>query len=96
MSGRRVEKLPELHRLDPGLDVLPDEESMAPLEAVRGRDDYPVRAMWRAVAVVPTESAEILAACRPRPEPRAHRSPGRSTFRGSRLYKAPSVRPADA
>ena len=45
-----VEKLPELHRLEMAPDALPDEELASALEAVRGRgrDDYPVRAMWRA------------------------------------------------
>ena len=50
-SWSEVEKLPELRRLELVLDALPDEELLASLEAVRGRgrDDYPVRAMWRAV-----------------------------------------------
>ena len=51
-SWSDVEKLPEHRRLERVLDVLPDEELPASLEAVRGRcrDDSPVRAMWRAVA----------------------------------------------
>ena len=50
-SWSEVEKLPELRRLEMVLDALPDEELLSSLEAVRGRgrDDYPVRAMWRAV-----------------------------------------------
>lgn len=46
-----VEKLPELRRLELVLDTLPDEELVAALEAERGRgrNDYPVRAMWRAL-----------------------------------------------
>ena len=50
-SWSDVEKLPELRRLELVLDALPDEELVAALESVRGRgrDDYPVRAMWRAL-----------------------------------------------
>ena len=50
-SWSDVEELPELRRLEMVLDALPDEELVAALEAVRGqgRDDYPVRAMWRAL-----------------------------------------------
>ena len=50
-SWSDVEKLPELRRLEMVLDALPDEELLEALEAVRGRgrDDYPVRAMWRAL-----------------------------------------------
>ena len=50
-SWSDVEKLPELRRLEMVLDALPDEELVEALEAVRGRgrDDYPVRAMWRAL-----------------------------------------------
>ena len=46
-----VESLPDLERLRLVLDVLPDEEILASLEAGRGRgrNDYPVRAMWRAL-----------------------------------------------
>ena len=46
-----VEKLPELRRLELVLDTLPDEELVAALEGERGRgrNDYPVRAMWRAL-----------------------------------------------
>ena len=50
-SWADVEKLPELRRLELVLDTLPDEELLATLEAERGRgrNDYPVRAMWRAL-----------------------------------------------
>ena len=50
-SWRDVESLPDLERLRLVLDVLPDEEIVAALEAGRGRgrNDYPVRAMWRAL-----------------------------------------------
>ena len=50
-SWSDVEQLPELRRLELVLEALPDEELMSSLEAVRGRgrDDYLVRAMWRAV-----------------------------------------------
>lgn len=45
-----VERLPDLARLWLALDNLPDDDLVAELERVRGhgRDDYPVRAMWRA------------------------------------------------
>ena len=50
-SWHSVESLPDLERLRLVLDVLPDEEIVAALEAGRGRgrNDYPVRAMWRAL-----------------------------------------------
>ncbi len=46
-----VEGLPDLERLRPVFEVLPDEGIVAALEAGRGRgrNDYPVRAMWRAL-----------------------------------------------
>lgn len=48
-SWNDVELLPELERLGRVLKVLPDEELLRALEQRqgRGRDDYPVRAMWR-------------------------------------------------
>ena len=50
-SWRDVGGLPDLKRLRLVLEVLPDEEIVAALEAGRGRgrNDYPVRAMWRAL-----------------------------------------------
>ena len=50
-SWRAVESLPDLERLRLVLDTLPDEEIVAALEAGRGRgrNDYPVRAMWCAL-----------------------------------------------
>ena len=63
-SWSDVEKLPELRRLERVLKALPDEELPASLEAVRGRgrgrDDYPVRAIWRAVVVFGRRSAASL------------------------------------
>ena len=49
-SWHSVESLPDLERLRLVLDVLPDEEIVAALEAGRGRgrNDYPVSAMRRA------------------------------------------------
>ena len=46
-----VERRPELERLEMVLKALPDEELLAALEQRRGRgrDDYPIRAMWRAL-----------------------------------------------
>ncbi|MCY4319263.1 MAG: hypothetical protein OXE76_08770 [Alphaproteobacteria bacterium] len=41
-----VEALPDLERLRVVLEALLDEEIVAALEAGRGRNDYPVRAMW--------------------------------------------------
>ena len=50
-SWRAVESLPDLERLRLVLDTLPDEEIVAALKAGRGcgRNDYPVRSMWRAL-----------------------------------------------
>ena len=50
-SWADVERLPDLERLDLALDRLPDEGLVAALVARRGkgRDDCPVRAMWRAL-----------------------------------------------
>ena len=50
-SWSEVERLPELERLELVLKALPDEELLSGLEARRGRgrDDYPIRAMWRAL-----------------------------------------------
>ncbi len=50
-SWRDVEVLPDLERLRLVLAVLPDEEIVTALEVCRGRgrNDYPVRAMWRAL-----------------------------------------------
>lgn len=48
-SWNDVERLPELERLERVLKVLPDEELLRALEQRRGRgrDDYPIGAMWR-------------------------------------------------
>ena len=65
-SWSDVEHLPELRRLELVLEALPDEELVSSLEAVRGRgrDDYPVRAMWRAVVVFGRRStASLLREC---------------------------------
>ena len=50
-SWNDVERLPDLERLDLALEQLPDGELVSALETRRGRgrDDYPVRAMWRAL-----------------------------------------------
>lgn len=50
-SWEDVENLGELHRLDLVLKTLPDGPLMRILEAERGRgrDDYPVRALWNSV-----------------------------------------------
>ncbi len=49
-----VERLGDLERLRLALEALPDEALLAALEKRRGRgrDDYPVRAMWRAVVAM--------------------------------------------
>jgi hypothetical protein len=47
-----IEPLGGLHRLKLVLDNLPDEQLMVTLEGergLRGRDDYPIRAMWNAL-----------------------------------------------
>lgn len=46
-----IEKLEDLERLELVLEYMPDEELIRKLERERGkgRDDYPVRAMWNAV-----------------------------------------------
>ena len=50
-SWSDVERRPELERLERVLKALPDEELLTALEQRRGRgrDDYPIRAMWRAL-----------------------------------------------
>ena len=50
-SWNDVESLPDLSRLDLVLRTLPDDGIIAALEQARGRgrDDYPVAAMWRAL-----------------------------------------------
>ena len=50
-SWRDVESLPDLERLRLTLETLPDDDIVAALEAARGRgrNDYPVSAMWRAL-----------------------------------------------
>ena len=47
----QVEELDDLERLKLVLDTLPDEELMRALERERGkgRNDYPVRAMWNSI-----------------------------------------------
>ena len=46
-----IEKLGDLERLRLVLEYMPDEELMQTLERERGkgRDDYPVRAMWNSI-----------------------------------------------
>lgn len=50
-SWKEIENLGDLERLDLVLRHLPDEELMRTLEKLRGkgRNDYPVRAMWNAL-----------------------------------------------
>lgn len=50
-SWNDVEPRPDLVRLEKVLKALPDEELLRALEQRRGRgrDDYPIRAMWRAL-----------------------------------------------
>lgn len=50
-SWDEVDALPDLHRLALVLEYLPDEAIIKALEARRGkgRNEYPVRAMWRAL-----------------------------------------------
>ena len=50
-SWSDVERRPELERLEMVLEALPDEDLLRALEQRRGRgrDDYPIRAMWRAL-----------------------------------------------
>ena len=50
-SWKDVDNLGELERLQLVLDTVPDEQLMCLLEAERGkgRDDYPVRALWNSV-----------------------------------------------
>jgi transposase len=50
-SWQEIDELGDLHRLRLVLDHLPDEELMRVLERHRGkgRDDYPVRAVWNSV-----------------------------------------------
>lgn len=50
-SWKEIDELGDLERLRLVLDYLPDEELMEHLEKVRyrGRDDYPVRAVWNSI-----------------------------------------------
>lgn len=50
-SWKEVEQTSEISRLTRLLDVLPDQELLAALEAVRAgkRNDYPLAALWRAL-----------------------------------------------
>ena len=50
-SWSDVERRPELERLEMVLEALPDKDLLRALERGRGRgrDDYPIRAMWRAL-----------------------------------------------
>jgi len=50
-SWRDIEELGDLKRLQLVVDHLPDEELMQTLEAERGRgrNDYPVRAVWNSL-----------------------------------------------
>ena len=64
-SWTNVDRLPDLRRLELVLEALPDEALLAWLEEQRGhgRDDYPVRPMWRATVagiVLQHESIESL------------------------------------
>ena len=62
-----VDQLPDLERLERVLEALPDEALIAALEARRGRgrNDYPVRALWRAVvAMVVLQHPSIAALVR--------------------------------
>ena len=62
-----VDQLPDLERLDRVLEALPDEALIAALEARRGRgrNDYPVRALWRVVvAMVVLQHPSIAALVR--------------------------------
>jgi len=47
-----IEELGDLERLDLVIKNMPDEELMVILEeerGIRGRDDYPIRAMWNSI-----------------------------------------------
>ena len=50
-TWKEIEKLGDLERLRLVLEYLPDERLMRQLEAQRakGRDDYPVRAVWNSI-----------------------------------------------
>jgi len=50
-SWKEIEELGDLERLRLVLEYMPDEELMRQLEQERykGRDDYPVRAMWNSI-----------------------------------------------
>jgi hypothetical protein len=66
-SWEDVESCSDLDRLSLALDYLPDDALMQALEARRakGRDDYPVQAMWNAViagVVFPTPEHRLATA----------------------------------
>jgi len=50
-AWNEIQTLGDLERLRLVLDYMPDEELMVALERKRGkgRDDYPIRAMWNSV-----------------------------------------------
>ena len=56
-----VDRLGDLERLRLALEALPDEALLTALEKRRGRgrDDYPVRAMWRAVVAMIVPAASL-------------------------------------
>ena len=105
-SWADVETLPELRRLELVLDTLPDGELLDTLdrERGRGRNDYPVRAMWRAlvagvvfghrsIASLLRElgrNPALLSMCGFDPLPRQSRP--RRVLRGSRVEYLPSPR----
>ncbi|MBI3893589.1 MAG: DDE transposase, partial [Candidatus Wallbacteria bacterium] len=50
-SWEHIDTASDLERLRLVLDVIPDERLMVKLEAdrARGRDDYPIRAVWNTI-----------------------------------------------
>ena len=89
-SWRDVESPPDLERLRLVLETLPDGEIVAALEAGRGRgrNDYPVRAMWRAlIAGIVFQHVSIQSLLRKRCERTTlilSLTPGRSSRAGVR------------
>ena len=98
-SWRDVDQLPDLRRLELALEHLPDGPVVAALRARRGRgrDDYPVEAMWRSLAkdgggnVLHSEKGEVFCRCPATGEERPMAFQGFEADRGTLKYRCPAA-----